>query len=52
VVIDAIRCAKLALNRSKGGLLIGPAAYFCKHPPVQFTDEEARKMTEHFITGG
>jgi myo-inositol-1-phosphate synthase len=51
VVIDAIRCAKLALNRGKGGLLIGPAAYFCKHPPVQFTDEEARKMTEHFITG-
>ncbi len=51
VVIDAIRCAKLALNRGTGGLLIGPAAYFCKHPPVQFTDEEARKMTEHFITG-
>jgi len=51
VVIDAIRCAKLALNRGKGGLLIGPAAYFCKHPPVQFTDEEARKMTDHFITG-
>ena len=51
VVIDAIRCAKLALNRGNGGLLIGPAAYFCKHPPVQFTDEEARKMTEHFITG-
>jgi myo-inositol-1-phosphate synthase len=51
VVIDAIRCAKLALNRGKGGLLIGPAAYFCKHPPVQFTDDEARKMTENFITG-
>ncbi len=50
VVIDAIRCAKLALNRGKGGLLIGPAAYFCKHPPVQFTDEEARQMTEQFIT--
>ena len=50
VVIDAIRCAKLALNSGNGGLLIGPAAYFCKHPPVQFTDEEARKMTEDFIT--
>jgi len=51
VVIDAIRCAKLALNRGKGGLLIGPAAYFCKHPPVQFTDEEARRMVEDFIAG-
>ncbi len=51
VVIDAIRCAKLALSKGNGGLLIGPAAYFCKHPPVQFTDEEARKMTEQFITG-
>ena len=49
VVIDAIRCAKLALNRGKGGLLIGPAAYFCKHPPVQFTDEEARRMVQDFI---
>ncbi len=51
VVIDAIRCAKLALNRGKGGLLIGPAAYFCKYPPVQFTDEEARRMVEDFIAG-
>ena len=51
VVIDAIRCIKLALKRGKGGLLIGPSAYFCKHPPVQFTDEEARQMTEDFIAG-
>jgi myo-inositol-1-phosphate synthase len=51
VVIDAIRCTRLALERGKGGLLIGPSAYFCKHPPVQFTDEEARKMTEDFIAG-
>jgi len=51
VVIDAIRCAKLALARGEGGLLIGPSAYFCKHPPVQFTDEEARQMTERFISG-
>ena len=51
VVIDAIRCAKLALDRREGGLLIGPSAYFCKHPLVQFTDEEARQMTEDFIAG-
>ena len=51
VVIDAIRCTRLALERGKGGLLIAPAAYFCKHPPVQFTDEEARRMTEDFIAG-
>jgi myo-inositol-1-phosphate synthase len=51
VVIDAIRCMRLALDRGKGGLLISPSAYFCKHPPVQFTDEEARQMTEDFING-
>jgi len=51
VVIDAIRCMKQALDRGKGGLLISPSAYFCKHPPVQFTDEEARQMTEDFING-
>jgi len=51
VVIDAIRCTRLALERGQGGLLIAPAAYFCKHPPVQFTDEEARRMTEDFIAG-
>jgi myo-inositol-1-phosphate synthase len=51
VVIDAIRCMKLALDQGKGGLLVGASAYFCKHPPVQFTDEEARQMTEDFIAG-
>ncbi len=51
VVIDAIRCTRLALERGKGGLLIAPSAYFCKHPPVQYTDEEARQMTEDFIAG-
>jgi|TARA_B100000315_G_scaffold59476_1_gene53969 myo-inositol-1-phosphate synthase len=51
VVIDAVRCAKLALERGKGGPLIGPSAYFCKHPPAQFTDAEARQMTERFISG-
>jgi myo-inositol-1-phosphate synthase len=49
VVIDAIRCCKLALDRGDGGALIGPSAFFCKHPPVQFTDDEASRMTEVFI---
>jgi myo-inositol-1-phosphate synthase len=49
VVIDAIRCAKLALDRKIGGALIGPSGYFMKSPPMQFTDEEARRLTEEFI---
>lgn len=51
IAIDSIRCAKLALDRKQGGVLIGPSAYFCKHPPRQFTDDEAYKMTEMFIDG-
>jgi len=51
VVIDAIRCCKLALDRGKGGVLYSPSAYFMKHPPRQFTDAEAYKMTEEFIAG-
>ena len=51
VVIDAIRCCKLALNRGKGGILYSPSAYFMKHPPQQFTDDEAYAMTEEFIAG-
>ena len=51
VVIDAIRCCKLALNRGKGGILYSPSAYFMKHPPQQFTDDEAYRMTEEFIAG-
>ena len=51
VGIDAIRCAKLALNRKEGGILYGPSAYFCKHPPRQHTDDEAHRMTEAFING-
>ncbi|HXG42301.1 MAG TPA: inositol-3-phosphate synthase [Dehalococcoidia bacterium] len=51
VVIDAIRCAKLALDRGLAGALIGPSAYFMKSPPQQFTDEEARRLTEEFIAG-
>lgn len=52
VVIDAIRCCKLALDRGLSGTLIGPAAYFMKSPPVQYTDDEARHMTEDFISSG
>lgn len=51
VVIDAIRCAKLAKDRGIGGPLVGPSAYFMKSPPVQFTDEKAREMVEDFIAG-
>ena len=50
VAIDMIRCAKLALNRGQGGILEGPSAYFCKHPLAQFTDDEAFKMVEEFIS--
>jgi myo-inositol-1-phosphate synthase len=49
VAIDAIRCAKMALDRGIGGILEGPSAYFCKHPLRQFTDEEAYRLTEAFI---
>ena len=51
VVIDAVRCAKLALDRGVGGALIGPSSYFMKSPPQQFTDDEARQLTERFIRG-
>jgi myo-inositol-1-phosphate synthase len=51
VAIDAIRCAKLALDRKEGGILHAPSAYFCKHPPRQYTDDEAYRMTEAFING-
>ena len=49
VAIDSIRCAKLALDRGQGGILIAPSAYFCKHPPKQFTDDEAYTRIEAFI---
>jgi myo-inositol-1-phosphate synthase len=51
VIIDAIRCAKLGLDRGISGTLIGPSAYFMKTPPKQFKDEIAREMTEAFIRG-
>jgi myo-inositol-1-phosphate synthase len=49
VVIDAVRCAKLALDRGTGGPLLGPASYFMKSPPVQYTDDVARRAVEEFI---
>jgi myo-inositol-1-phosphate synthase len=49
VAIDAIRCCKLALDRGEGGVLYGPSAYFMKHPPRQYSDDEAYRMTEAFI---
>ena len=52
VVIDAVRCAKLALDRGIGGALIAPSSYFMKTPPTQFTDAEAHAKVEAFIVGG
>jgi myo-inositol-1-phosphate synthase len=49
VVIDAVRCAKLALDRGVGGALNGPSSYFMKSPPRQYTDDEARRQTRAFI---
>ena len=49
VVIDAIRCCKLALDSGVKGALVAPSAYFMKSPPVQYTDDEARHMVEEFI---
>jgi len=51
VVIDAVRCAKLALDRNLSGALEGPSSYFMKSPPVQFTDDQARAMVEAFVRG-
>ena len=51
VAIDAVRCCKLALDRGKGGPLHSPSSYFMKHPPKQFPDNEAYRMTEDFIAG-
>ena len=51
VVVDAIRCAKLALDRGIGGAIYGPSAYFMKSPPRQYTDDRAREMVEDFISG-
>ena len=49
VMIDAVRCAKIALDKRMSGPLIAPSSYFMKSPPQQFTDDEARRMVEEFI---
>jgi len=51
VVIDAVRCCKIALDRGLSGAIVEPSSYFMKSPPVQFSDDEARKRLERFIAG-
>ncbi|ACA17024.1 Myo-inositol-1-phosphate synthase [Methylobacterium sp. 4-46] len=51
IVIDAVRCAKLALDRRLGGALTGPSSWFMKSPPQQFSDEEAHRRTLRFVAG-
>jgi len=51
VIIDALRCAKIALDRKIGGPLLSPSSYFMKSPPIQYTDEQAHAKTEEFIAG-
>lgn len=51
IVIDAVRCAKIALDRGRSGAVVGPSAAFMKSPPRQFTDAEAHLRTEAFIAG-
>jgi myo-inositol-1-phosphate synthase len=49
VIIDAVRCAKLALDNGLSGALIEPSAYFKKSPPIQYPDDVARRMVEEYI---
>jgi myo-inositol-1-phosphate synthase len=51
VIIDALRCAKIGLDRKIGGALLSPSSYFMKTPPVQYTDDQAQRNVEDFITG-
>jgi myo-inositol-1-phosphate synthase len=51
VVIDALRCCKIARDRGLSGALVGPSSYFMKSPPIQYTDAEARRLTEEYISG-
>jgi myo-inositol-1-phosphate synthase len=51
IVVDAVRCARIALDRGLGGALGGPSAWFMKSPPVQYTDAEARARTLRFAAG-
>jgi myo-inositol-1-phosphate synthase len=51
VIIDALRCARLGLDRGIGGPLVGPSSYFMKSPPVQYHDDEAYRLVEEFAAG-
>ncbi len=51
VVIDAVRCCKLAMDRGLGGAIEAPSSYFMKSPPVQYTDDQARQLVEQFALG-
>jgi myo-inositol-1-phosphate synthase len=51
VIIDALRCAKIGLDRNVGGALLSPSSYFMKTPPVQYTDEQAHNKVEDIISG-
>jgi myo-inositol-1-phosphate synthase len=51
VIIDALRCAKIGLDRKIGGALLSPSSYFMKTPPTQYTDEAAHNKVEDFIAG-
>ena len=51
VIIDALRCAKIAKDRGVGGPILGPSSYFMKSPPVQYRDDVAQKLVEAFIAG-
>jgi myo-inositol-1-phosphate synthase len=51
VIIDAVRCAKIALDQGIAGPVVGPSSYFMKTPPQQYRDDEARALTEAFFCG-
>jgi myo-inositol-1-phosphate synthase len=51
VIIDAVRCAKIAMDRGIGGPILSASSYFMKSPPVQYFDDEARDAVEKFIKG-
>src|SRR5688572_24873607 len=52
VIIDAVRCARLALDRGIGGPLLGPSAWFMKSPPEQYHDDVGQRKVEEFIAAG
>jgi myo-inositol-1-phosphate synthase len=51
VVIDAIRCCKLAMDRGLSGTIVAPSSYFMKSPPIQYSDDEAHRRVENYISG-